>query len=348
MMVCLFWCVFFVVRAIRGEDEPRVKYTILLFYIASTILYVNHWLFFSDHETTLGAYTYLLANLSVYPLYYMYLRALTRTAYTWDNVVLFVPTVLMAVFFPLNRSFGWFEQEPLLMAARICFAIQVIWVWICGFRLLNATRSRMDNTYTDDRSYLLQPTHTLLILIGITAVASTLLNILGRDLFDGSWLVYIPAILMAILLFSLGYVAAHTMLPIETVLPEETPKEDKATTEETDELFFKISTVLREQRLFTDSNLTIQDLANAVGSNRTYVSNCINRRTGLSFSQYIARYRVEHAQTLLCDPHYATDHDAIVDAIAMSGFTSDQTFYRLFKEITGLTPLQFRLQNCQK
>jgi len=338
MMVCLFWCVFFVVRAIRGEDEPRVKYTILLFYIASTVLYVNHWLFFSDIETTLGAYTYQLANLCVYPLYYMYLRALTRTKYTWDNYVLFVPAVLMTVFFVLNVHFP----------TRICFAVQVIWVWICGFRLLNATRSRMDNTYTDDRSYLLQPTHTLLILIGITAMVSTMLNILGRELFDGSWLVYIPAVLMSVLLFSLGYVAAHTMLPIETVLPEETPKEDKATTEETDELFFKISTVLREQRLFTDSNLTIQDLATAIGSNRTYVSNCINRRTGLSFSQYIARYRVEHAQTLLCDPHYATDHDAIVDAIAMSGFTSNQTFYRLFKEITGLTPLQFRLQNCQK
>jgi AraC-like DNA-binding protein len=274
----------------------------------------------------------------------MYLRALTRADYTWDNYVLFVPAALMAVFFVLNR---YVEMGSLLLAARICFAVQVVWVWICGFRLLNATRSRMDNTYTDDRSYLLQPTHTLLILIGITAVASTMLNILGRDLFDGSWLVYIPAVLMSVLLFSLGYVAAHTMLPIETVLPEETPKEDKATTEETDELFFKISTVLREQRLFTDSNLTILDLANAVGSNRTYVSNCINRRTGLSFSQYIARYRVEHAQTILVDAQYTDDHEAIAAAITLSGFTSNQTFYRLFKEITGITPLQFRHKNLK-
>jgi AraC-like DNA-binding protein len=345
MMVCLFWCVFFAVRAMRGDDEPRVKYTILLFYIASTVLYVNHWLFFSDHETTIGTYTYQLANLSVYPLYYMYLRALTRTKYTWDNFVLFVPTALLAVFFPLNR---YVELNPLLLAARICFAIQVIWVWVCGFRLLNATRSRMDNTYADDRSYILQPTHMLLVLIGITAVVSTLLNALGRELFDGSLLVCIPAVLMSILLFSLGYVAAHTKLPQETVSPEEAHEEDRATTEETDALIHKIATVLREDKLFADSNLTIQDLANAVGSNRTYVSNCINRRTGLSFSQYIARYRVEYAQTVLCDPHYATDHDAIVDAIAMSGFSSDQTFYRLFKEITGLTPLQYRHQNQHK
>ena len=334
MMVCLFWCIFFAVRAVRGEDEPRVKYTILLFYIASTVLYVNHWLFFSDHETTLGAFTYQLANLCVYPLYYMYLCALTRTKYRWDNYVLFAPAVLMAVFFPLHIPFP----------TCICFAIQVIWVWICGYRMLNATRLHMDNTYTDDRSHILQPTHTLLILIGITAVVSTLLNVLGRELFDGSWLVYIPALLMSVLLFSLGYVAAHTTLPVETLSPVEA-QEDKATTQETDELIHRIATALREDKLFADSHLTIQDLANAVGSNRTYVSNCINRRTRLSFSQYIARYRVEYAQTILLDPQYTDDHEALTHAIALSGFASEQAFYRIFKEVTGLTPLQYRRQN---
>jgi len=346
MLVCLFWCIFFAARAFREDDEPRVKYTILLFYVASTVLYINHWLFFSDCETTIGAYIYLLANLSVYPLYYMYLRALTRTRLMWDNFVLFVPTALMAVIFPLNRYWGGVEQVHLLIASRTCFAVQVVWVWICGFRLLRATQRRMDNTYADDRSYILQPTHTLLILLGLTAVFSMLLNALGRELFDDSWLVYIPAVLMSILLFSLGYVAAHTTLPVETVAPEETLEEDQATMQETDELIQKITTVLREEHLFADSHFTIQDLASAIGSNRTYVSNSINRRTGLSFSQFIARYRVEYAQTILSDRHYASDHDAIVAAIALSGFASPQAFYRIFKDVTGLTPLQYRQKNA--
>ena len=346
MMVCLFWCIFFGVRLFRGEDEPRVKYTILLFYIAATVLYFNHWLFFSDCETTLGAYTYFIANLSVYPLYYMYLRAITRTRYTWDNFVLFVPTVLIAFFFPLNHYFGGLERAYLILA-RIGFAVQVIWVWICGFRLLHATRLRMDNTYTDDRSYILQPTHTLLILIGITAMISMLQNVLGRELFDGSLLVCIPAVLMSILLFSLGYVAAHTSLPVETVSPEETPMEDRATTEEIDELFFKICAALREEKLFADPHLTIQDVAMAVGSNRTYVSNCINRRTDCSFSQFVAQYRVEHARIVLVDPQYTDDHEALMQAIVLCGFASEQTFYRVFKEFEKMTPLQFRHTNLK-
>ena len=105
---------------------------------------------------------------------------------------------------------------------------------------------------------------------------------------------------------------------------------------------YKISTAMREQKLYADPRLTIQDLAAAVNSNRTYVSNCINCRTGFSFSQYIARYRVENAESILRDPQYRNDHDAIAAAIALCGFTSEQTFYRVFKELTGMTPLVFR------
>ena len=336
MMVCLFWFIFFIVRFFRHKEEPRIRWTILLFYLASTVLYTDHWLYFSDVESTIGAYTYFIANLSVYPIYYMYLRALTRTRMTWDNYVLFLPAVIIPfVFYP--------------QIARICFAIQVIWVWTRGFLLLRSTQQRLDNTYTDYRSHLLNPTRLLLVLIGITAVVSTLLNILGRERFDGSVLVCIPAVMMSILLFGLGYVAAHTTMPAETVAPqEEDAKADRATTAETDELFHKITTALREQQLFTNPHLTIQDLANAVGSNRTYVSACINRRSNFTFSQLVAQYRVEYAKTILLDPQYSSDHEALTQAMALSGFASDPTFYRVFKDLTGLTPLQFRQQNRQK
>ena len=128
-----------------------------------------------------------------------------------------------------------------------------------------------------------------------------LLNLLGRDTFDGSVLVSIPAVLMSVLLYRLGYVAAHTFMPEETIAQVEAEDEEKArraTMEETDELFYKIITVLREDKLYTNPDLTIQNLATAVGSNHTYVSACINRRTNFSFSQLVAQYRVESAKNM--------------------------------------------------
>lgn len=352
MMVCFLWFIFFVVRFFRQKEEPRIRWTILLFYFASTVLYTDHWLYFSEHPSFIGEWSYLVVNLCVYPLYFAYLRALTRAKASVEVTLLLLPAAVIALFFPLNTRYGWIASDVVILCTRACFAFQVIWVWVRGYRLLRATQQRMDDTYSDNRSHLLKPTHMFLWLVCITAVVSTLLNILGRDMFDGNVLVAIPAVLMSILLYSLGYVAAHTSLPQETVTQEEGKEDEerarKATTEETDELMYKIGTTLREQQLFANPHLTIQDLAAAVGSNRTYVSNCINRCTGYSFSQYVARYRVEHAQTILCSNEYSSDHDAVANAIALSGFASDQTFYRIFKEVTGLTPLQFRQQNRQK
>ena len=348
MMVCLFWFIFFIVRFFRHKEEPRIRWTILLFYLASTVLYTDHWLYFSDCPSFIGEWSYLIVNLCVYPLYYAYLRALTRTKITYEVSLLLLPAALIALFFPLNTRYGWLTSDSLILCTRVCFAFQVIWVWTRGFLLLHSTQQRLDNIYTDYRSHLLKPTQLLLVLIGITAVVSMLLNILGRERFDGSLLVCIPAVMMSILLFSLGYVAAHTTMPVETVAPQEEGDEAKAnlaTTAETDELFHAITTALREQQLFTNPHLTIQDLANAVGSNRTYVSACINRRSNFTFSQLVAQYRVEHAKTILLDPQYVSDHDAVAAATALSGFTSDSSFYRVFKDLTGLTPLQYRHKN---
>jgi len=343
MMVCLFWSIFFLVRYFKRNEEPCVRGTILLFFIVSTVLYTNHWLYFSDAQSAIGAYTYMLANLSVYPLYYAYLRALMRAQKNSELLVLFIPAAIMAVFYPLNRYFQWTDLSGVLLFTRGCFALQVIWVWGRGWQLIRATRQHMDATYSDDRSYLLHPMLTIQHLLGITAFFSSVLNFVGREFFEHEAPVAIPAIVMSLLLYSLGYVAAHTTLPQETVDREEDDEmQDTATIEQTDELMSQIGEALREQQLYADSRLTIQDLANAINSNRTYVSNCINRRTGLSFSQYIARYRVERAEEILRDPRYKNDHDAVADAIALSGFSSDQSFYRVFKEITGKTPIEFR------
>ncbi len=350
MMLCFFWSIFFATRFLRGSKEPRVTGMILLFYLAATVLYTDHWLYFSDHPSFIGEWSYTVVNLCVYPLYYAYLRALTRTKISYEVPLLLLPAAVVAFIFPLNVRFQWGIEDSIHLIARLFFAAQIVWVLVRGYRLIRNTQRRLDNNYTDDRSYLLQPTHTLLLFIGFTAAVSMMLNLLGRDSFDGSVLVSIPAVLMSVLLYGLGYVAAHTFMPEETIAQVEAEDEERAlrtTTEETDALMQQIATALREQKLFASPDLTIHDLASAVHSNRTYVSQCINRRTGLSFSQYVARYRVEHAQQILRDSGYGTDKEAIMDAMTSSGFSSDQTFYRVFKEITGETPLQYRHKNLQ-
>ncbi|MBO4665809.1 MAG: hypothetical protein J5612_02940, partial [Paludibacteraceae bacterium] len=183
MVICLFWTVFFVIRLFQPQYEPQVTRLLVLFYLAATVLYTDHWLYFSGVVRIAGEWSYGVVNLCVYPLYYAYLRALTRAPSTYEVPVLLLPALAAVLLFPIGRFGGHIADQMLFLIIRICFALQVVWVLLRGTRLLVHTIRRMDDTYSDDRSRLLRPTYILLVLFGVTAVASIVLNFMGRDFF---------------------------------------------------------------------------------------------------------------------------------------------------------------------
>ena len=100
------------------------------------------------------------------------------------------------------------------------------------------------------------------------------------------------------------------------------------------ELMQRICCLMEEQQLYLNSELKVQDVADALGSNRTYVSNCIKNIRGCSFSQFVNGYRVEYAKQLL-----SSDADKkLSESWPCSGFSSESSFFRAFKAVTGTTP----------
>lgn len=67
----------------------------------------------------------------------------------------------------------------------------------------------------------------------------------------------------------------------------------------------------------------------------------INSQRNCSFPQFVNTYRVAHAQLLLQD-----QSDIKISEVCMaSGFSSEASFYRIFKNITGTTPTDWRHDN---
>ena len=62
---------------------------------------------------------------------------------------------------------------------------------------------------------------------------------------------------------------------------------------------------------------------------------------GCSFSQYINRLRVERSQVLLCDQTYS-----MLEIALAVGFSSQSYFNRVFKNICGKTPQEYRESVC--
>lgn len=103
------------------------------------------------------------------------------------------------------------------------------------------------------------------------------------------------------------------------------------------ELYDRICQLITTQQLFLRSGLKVSDLAVMLGTNSSYVSDCINACSGTSFSQFVNAYRVEYAKMLL-----GRRPDLKLSAVATeSGFSSESSFFRTFKQHTGSTPKEW-------
>ncbi len=73
MLVCLFWSVRLWID--WREQRSMAKWRLLVFSVVATVLYAGHFAYFNSMEAILP-YTetlYSMANLAVFPLYYLYL-----------------------------------------------------------------------------------------------------------------------------------------------------------------------------------------------------------------------------------------------------------------------------------
>ncbi|WP_438444119.1 helix-turn-helix domain-containing protein [Gorillibacterium sp. sgz5001074] len=83
--------------------------------------------------------------------------------------------------------------------------------------------------------------------------------------------------------------------------------------------------------------VTLQELARQAGLSVRQFSRLFRQQTGLSFSGYLQMCRVEAACRLL-----QTTRMSIRDTAHSVGYTDLKFFHRLFKRITGVTPLSYR------
>lgn len=129
---------------------------------------------------------------------------------------------------------------------------------------------------------------------------------------------------------------------IEIETPAEEPCEEvqEAPVAGTDDavLMQRICQVMEEQQLFMNPNLKITDIAAALGSNRSAISACINSQRDCSFPQFVNGYRVAYAQELLRNQ----PDIKIAEVCVKSGFSSEASFYRIFKAVTGTTPTAWK------
>lgn len=365
-LVCLFWLILF---AIEYRGANPAKRLLTYFLLVCTILYFSHAVYFHRHVAlySLIESIYAFCSLAVYPLYYLYIQKLTNSKpLTLKNYWVLLPSLiisLMAIFFYALMTEGerilfseqyFFNQEgPDHLASfaekgqmiriavmKIIFLIQLIPVSYYGYKKLSSFRDEVSNFYADTENKTLSPIRKLLVLFILFALFSAAANQLGRDFFlHEPWLVIIPSLIFSTMLFAVsffGFKQHFTANDFHAETEGANREESLLGTGPSFELLKeKLHDLMEVKELFRKKDLHIADVALQTGSNRTYISNYINKELHLSFSDYINQYRISYAQSLMRDPD---NTHSLMQISELSGFANEVTFYRNFKKATGTTP----------
>lgn len=103
----------------------------------------------------------------------------------------------------------------------------------------------------------------------------------------------------------------------------------------------RILELMEQQKPYLDSNLKLSELAAMLATNRNAISSCINTQRGCSFSQFVNEYRVSFAQKLMRNQPDIKNSEVWMS----SGFSTEMSYFRTFKAVTGMTPSEWKAKN---
>lgn len=105
------------------------------------------------------------------------------------------------------------------------------------------------------------------------------------------------------------------------------------------ELHKKTIAYLENEKPYLNKHFSIDDIAEALDTNKKYISRIINQDFGTNFNNFINKYRVNHARIMMLD----TENQKLsLEGIAgLSGFNTRATFISAFKKFAGVTPSYF-------
>lgn len=90
-------------------------------------------------------------------------------------------------------------------------------------------------------------------------------------------------------------------------------------------------------------NISLTDTAEYVGISVQYLSHLINEECKKGFAELLNRKRVEVACEMMCSHRYK-----VKEIVKLAGFNNYNYFFKVFKDVTGLTPAEYERQEICK
>ena len=153
-------------------------------------------------------------------------------------------------------------------------------------------------------------------------------------------------------LFSRRHRVVRILKPVENEDEQATeeieePKSDDDVVSHNYILAVRLEQKMSQDKLYLNPKLTTTDVATAIGTNKTYLSNYLNNTLNTSFFDYINTFRINEACRIIeMMPERGRKSMSVV--AQKSGFNSLSSFNRYFVKLTGISPKSYYVNSLMK
>lgn len=357
LYVTLFWLI--VLNTNADKNSPPRAF-LGKFMIFASVVYFSHFLFFAslkEFYVWVDA-LYQYASLMVYPLYYIYFRLLTvderfsfskHARYLLPSTILFLFYVVGILLAPKTEYKMWVFQKNLPFSSvgiqwlsvvyvliKAVFIIQVVLTVTANSLLIRKYGYKAAQYYSNMHDTGTINVNLLNLSMILTAVASITIAILGRDYFENNtFRIGFPSVIFSALLFVIGWLG-NRQKPINPAY--EVNQEDKNELADLElnsgrkaGVLHKIQELFEQKKVYLRSSLTIQEVADCIGTNRTYISSVINEFSKQNFSAFVNQYRLQELEKILRSGQNLQAHQLA----ELTGFGSVDSMKRALKMKTN-------------
>jgi putative ABC transport system permease protein len=287
-------------------------------------------------------------SLALGPLLFFYVLKITRPDYKFQRRYLlhFSPLLLQVIAWVLEVSdsvktgvatyntAAFHQLNPVLQLAAF---ISVSTYLYLSYMLIERFYKQLEFTGGDRYRFELRWLHNLLKAFGLVWllwIPFAFINYWGHG-YHAFYPMYLLTGVMMI------WIAGAAHLRSETAAQAETPSFLKPLPPS--ELKQKgnwLKKAVKENRYYQDPELSLGSLAEKLGLHTHELSRILNTALKKSFSDLINECRVQEVIRKMQDP--AFDHITLLGIAYESGFNSQSTFSRIFKQTTGKSPAEFK------
>ena len=302
-------------------------------------------------------------ELATAPLFYLYVRAMTEKGFQWEPILLihFIPFFIAQSYALLMfgvtygyPTIGLQDQVSHQFYYRLFKEIEnwaivtsILTYLYLGYHKFTAFQKRVKDSTADSAYPTLSWLRSILVLsiiLWLWLVANMSLDRLTGLYMHTNWHWKLYFIYVAGFTYYLGLMAFQQKAPdldqIEQT--EQTEEKHKTVCAESEALAQAFRQALEQEKMYRKPTLNLRQVAEQLNVAPVNLSQIINSHFDKSFRELINDYRIQDVKAKLLD---SQNKASILSLALESGFNSEASFYRVFKQSTGLTPKAFITKN---